>query len=679
MRLTGSLRKRTVRCLLLLLSVATPVVAQTPSSANANVLIIHSYNLSLSWTAQVVQGIDEGFEQSHHAVTVYHEFLDAKRHPDLAYRIAFLDYLQKKYKDTDLALLMVADDPGLDLLLAHRATYFPELPVVFMGLNHIRAELLSIPWMTGVFETHSIKETLLEARRQTQANSAIILSDSSETGKANQKRIAAMAATTRNFPEIIVVSDVIPKNISEQLGQYPSHWPVFLAGQLRSDGQDQQLIAFEETLQLLRSQLPNPIYTDSFMHLGLGAVGGKILEGDYHAHKAVQLAEKVLDGTPTAQIKAITHSKNYWKFDAKELQRFNISQRDLPAGSIVINTKRSFYEENQQLVRFALAVFIFGALTIFVLLDAIRRQKQSEIMLEYRVAERTNELSDTLRELKQTQAQLIQTEKLSSLGQLVNGIAHEFNNPLTFITGNIEILKDYGRDLLKLVSLYEQQASDQQTAIDSPSQVQQFSQDIDLGYIQTDMPQIFKSINRGTERIESIIDNLQSFASSDEQGIKPTDLHKCLDNTLMILRSRIGNNIEIITNYETLPLVNCEPGAINQVFMQVLLNAIEAIDTLDKDSLKQILIHTYIKEKSWATVSIQDTGPGISSAIRENIFDPFFTTKSVGEGTGLGLAVAYQHIQQHSGRLIFNPNLPKGSIFIIQLPIVTQPTTPCTS
>ncbi|MEM7063685.1 MAG: ATP-binding protein [Cyanobacteria bacterium P01_B01_bin.77] len=657
--------------LFLLLSFATPVVAQTSPPVDAtpaNILIIHSYDINLSWTAHVVQGIDEGFAASRHSVTIYHEFLDAKRHPALAHRIAFLDYLRKKYQDMDLTLLMVADDPGLNLLLANRETHFPELPVVFMGLNHIREELLSVPWMTGVFETHSIKETLLEAQRQTQTNNVVILSDSTETGKANQQRIASMTTSTPNFPEIAVVSNATPQTIAEQIGQYPHHWPIFLAGQLRSDKTTDGLLSFEETVQLLRSQLPNPIYTDSFMHLGHGAVGGKILEGSYHAQQSVELAEKILDGIPVPQIKAITHSENHWIFDAEELHRFNISQNSLPIDSILINTKPSFYKQYQQLVGPALAVFIFGILTIFVLLDAIRRQKQSEITLEHRVTERTNKLSETLRELKQTQAQLIQTEKLSSLGQLVSGIAHEFNNPLTFITGNIEILKDYGKDLLQLVRLYEHQASEQQKAADAPSAALRYSQDIDLGYIQADMPKIFQSINKGTERIEAIIRSLQSFASSDEQGIKPTDLNKSLDNTLMILRSRIGNKIEVIKHYDKLPLVHCEPGAINQVFMQILLNAIETLETLDKDTLRQISIHTCTQEENWITISIKDTGAGIPSSIREKIFDPFFTTKSVGEGTGLGLAVAYQHTQQHGGHLTFSPNAPKGSIFTIQLP-----------
>nr|MBX2863670.1 GHKL domain-containing protein [Leptolyngbyaceae cyanobacterium MAG.088] len=351
-------------------------------------------------------------------------------------------------------------------------------------------------------------------------------------------------------------------------------------------------------------------------------------------------------------------------FDTKELQRFNISQETLPAGSILLNKKLSFYEQYRQLVWFALLIFTFGILINVVLLDAIRRQKRAESMLERRVAERTNELTHTLQELRQTQAQLIQTEKLSSLGQLVGGIAHEFNNTLTFIAGNIDILKGYGQDLLELISLYQRQAVG-----DATSPVAHYSQAIDLGYIQEDMPKILQSVTHGTARIENIVRSLQSFAGADEQGVKPTDLNQSLDNTLLILKSRIGNDIQIVKNYENLPLVDCEPGTMNQVFMQILLNAIEAVRSLSKGNLKQIVIDTCTQKDHCVTISIQDTGPGIPLSAQEKIFDPFFSTKPVGTGTGLGLAVAYQYIQQHNGHLTFQPHTPQGSLFMIQLPI----------
>ncbi|MBT9315035.1 sensor histidine kinase [Leptothoe spongobia] len=665
MAFTGIINKKIIYCLLfLLVGFATPVIAQAPDSNNSNILVIHSYNPELSWTAEGKKGIDEGFRSSHHLTTVYHEFLDAKRYPNLEHRKAFLNYLHTKYQDTELQVLIVADDPGLNMVLATRNQYFPDLPVVFMGINHVRNELLTIPWLTGVFETHSYRETILEAKRQTQSDNMIFLIDSTETGTANLKRLRQIQVdAAETLPDITVVKDLTPTTIGQTLEKYPSSWPVFVRGQLRSGDGNEALLPFEETMQLLRSQLKNPLYTVSSSDLGHGVVGGKVLEGSYHAKQAVELVEKILEGTPVDQVPPIINAKTQWIFDAYELKRFNINHNDLPPTSILINQKQSFYEQHRQLIWYVLPIFILGAITILVLVDAIRRQKQAEITLEYRVEERTNALSQTLQELKQTQAQLIQTEKLSSLGQLVGGIAHEFNNPLTFITGNIDILQGYGQDLLDLIKQQQQQI----LVASSDSSLK--SQDIDLDYIQADMPQIFQSMTKGTERIKTIVRSLQSFASTNEQGTKPTDLNKSLDNTLLILRSRIGNDIEIITDYGDCPLVVCEPSAINQVFMQVLLNAIEAVNLLNKEASKQIFIHTRTQKENWITISIQDTGFGIPHSIQEKVFDPFFTTKPVGAGTGLGLAVSYQYIQQHNGRLTFRPNSPQGSIFVIELPI----------
>lgn len=666
MPLKGSLIKRATSCLsFLLLGIASSVVIAAPLPENSNVLVIHSYNPELSWTEQEKSGIDAGFQLSRHQVTVYHEFLDAKRYPDLEHHNAFLNYLRVKYQNTKLRILIVADDPGLNMILTTRNQYFPDLPVVFMGINHIQDELLTIPWLTGVFETRSYKETLLEAKRQTQANNMIFLIDSTETGQANLQHLRQIQAEEKELPDMTVVVDVTPATINQKIGTYPSSWPVFVRGQLRSDDEDGALLPFDATAQLLRSHLKNPIYTVNSANLGHGAVGGKVLEGSYHAKQAVELVEKILDGTPVSQVEPVITARSQWMFDAKELHRFNIQQNTLPTGSILINEEPSFYEQYSQLVWYVLSIFVLGALTILVLLDAIRRQKQAEITLEHRVAERTHELSETLQELKQTQSQLIQTEKLSSLGQLVGGIAHEFNNPLTFIAGNLDVLRGYSQDLFSLLNLYQQQ----EPLLNTRSKTNLYAQEIDLDYLQNDMPKIFQSIAKGTERIETIIRSLQSFACLNEQGVKPTNLNNNLENTLLILKSRIGSNVDLVKDYGRLPCVYCDPGAINQVFMQILLNAIDAINSLQKGDLKQIVVHSCVQENDWVTISIQDTGPGIPTDIQYRIFDPFFTTKPVGKGAGLGLAVSYQCIQQHNGYLTFRPHYPQGSIFIIQLPI----------
>ncbi|MEO0987995.1 MAG: hypothetical protein AAFY20_21005, partial [Cyanobacteria bacterium J06639_14] len=432
-------------------------------------------------------GIVEGFQESDHDVQIYHEFLDSKRYPGLHHRQEFLDYIRLKYQDTPLQLLMVADDPGLNLVLETHDEYFSDLPVVFMGINHVQEGLFDIPWITGVFETHNYAETFLEAKRQTGADTMIVIGDSSETGIASLKRTEASLSNVEGLPALIVLKDIPENQVEQTLGIYPDHWPIFMAGQLREKTKEKSLIDFAQDTQILRSKLPNPLYTNTILRIGYGAVGGKILEGKHHGQQAVQLATKILEGTPVSDVEPIVNVDDQWMFDAQELKRFDIDFKDLPADSILVNLGPSFYEQNRQLVWICIIVFSLGLITIFLLAYANHQQRrakrqlrENERKLEQRVSARTSELSEALRELKHTQAQLIQKEKLSSLGKLVGGIAHEFNNPLSFMCGNLTYLEKYTQDIFQLVSCY-------QTQSDPSCVAQKYAREIEFEYIHEDV------------------------------------------------------------------------------------------------------------------------------------------------------------------------------------------------
>ena len=635
---------------------------------NASVLVIHSYHPELSWTQQEKEGIDQGFAEGHHAVTVYHEFLDAKRYPDLSHRQTFLDYLHTKYQDTPLDVLMIADDPGLQMLLDARQTYFPELPVVFMGINNVKEELLTIPWLTGVFETHSIAETLWVAQQQTNSAQVIVITDSSETGKANRARLEALEQELATDAPFLFVEDLPDNEVKTILGPYPDDTPIFLGGQLRKNKPDGALVDFAQETEILRSHIPNPIYTDTIMRLGHGAVGGKVLDGKYHAEQAVQLVEQILDGIPMSDISPILESKNQWVFDVNELNRLKVDLDDLPPGHELINLKPSFYEQHRLMVWSALGIFSVGSAIILVLANAIRLQKRAEMQLkenekqlEQRVHERTEALRTALDTLKSTQAKLIQTEKSSSLGRLMGGMAHEFNNPLGFITGNLDCLQEYTQNLIKLVTLYQAQTS-------PPTEAIQYGEMIDFDYIQGDIPKVLNSISSGTERIQHLVQTLNEFVRVNEAGFKPTDLNHSLDTTLLILNSQLTSDIAIIKNYGTLPQVHCKPRELNQVFMSILLNAIEALTSSQAD-LKQIHLTTLPLPQDWVRISITDTGPGIAPEHQSKIFEPFFTTKAVGQGLGMSLALCDQTVQQHNGRLTCQSTSGRGATFCIELPV----------
>ncbi|MDZ8256895.1 ATP-binding protein [Nostoc sp. ChiQUE01b] len=288
--------------------------------------------------------------------------------------------------------------------------------------------------------------------------------------------------------------------------------------------------------------------------------------------------------------------------------------------------------------------------------------------LEQRVEERTQELQKTLQDLKEAQGQLIQTEKMSSLGQMVAGIAHEINNPVNFIYGNIECASDYTQDLLNLVSLYQQEYPN------TIYSIEENIEEIDLNFIHKDLPSLLVSMKMGAQRIREIVLSLRNFSRLDEADMKEVDIHEGIDNTLLILNHRLQQEIEVIKKYGDLPLVECYPAQLNQVFMNILSNAIDALLDQKAHSVKskQIIIDTLNIDDIYIKVAIRDNGSGIPSEIKNKLFDPFFTTKPVGKGTGLGLSISYQIVDKHQGKIEVISELEQGTEFVIVLPIKTQ-------
>jgi two-component system NtrC family sensor kinase len=275
------------------------------------------------------------------------------------------------------------------------------------------------------------------------------------------------------------------------------------------------------------------------------------------------------------------------------------------------------------------------------------------------------QLSQTLKDLQKTQIQLIQAEKMSSLGQLVAGVAHEINNPVTFICGNLDHAQSYADELLELANL----ASHSQD-----SQLVEAAEDLDLEFINADFPSVLASMKHGAKRIQEIVHSLRNFSRLDEAKQKQVNIHEGIESTLSILQSKFAH-IELIKNYGDLPEINCYPGQINQVFFHIFNNAIDAIKAVDRN-LGQIKIQTnIIAEKDAIAIKFSDNGIGIKPNILPKIFEPFFTTKAVGSGKGLGLSTSYSIIvEQHGGKLECVSQLGEGSDFTIILPIGTTST-----
>ena len=311
--------------------------------------------------------------------------------------------------------------------------------------------------------------------------------------------------------------------------------------------------------------------------------------------------------------------------------------------------------------------------------------------LEQRVKDRTldleksnHKLQQTLQELRKTQSQIIHSEKMSSLGQMVAGVAHEINNPVSFIYSNIQPAQEYAQDFLELLELYQQYYPQ------PPIEIQEEIETIDLDFLKQDFPQLLNSMEIGAERIREIVNSLRTFSRLDQAQLKKVDIHDGIDSTLMILAHRFKNTshnsaIKILKNYGKLPLVTCYAGQLNQVFMNILSNAIDAIEEknsseklhLDNDHKTPIWfdhpyieISTELKNTDFIAIKITDNGSGIKAKVRSQLFDPFFTTKAVGKGTGLGLSISYQIIvEKHSGKLSYQSYPGEYTQFVIEIPI----------
>lgn len=304
--------------------------------------------------------------------------------------------------------------------------------------------------------------------------------------------------------------------------------------------------------------------------------------------------------------------------------------------------------------------------------------KEQNVILEQKVQERTvelvatnDELSDTLEDLKETQTQLVASEKMASLGQLTAGIAHEINNPINFVTSNVSPLTRDVNLLLEAIENIENIGLSEKSKLDKQQEIEDYKEELDFDYLKIEISHLLKGINDGASRTAEIVKGLRVFSRLDEDDLKKADINEGLDSTLIIMNSALNSSqIKVIKEYAEIPAAECYPGKLNQVFLNIISNAIHAITKVHGESgTGELKISTESRDEN-IYISIKDNGTGMDEATKSKIFDPFFTTKDVGEGTGLGMSIAYNTIKKHSGEIVINSKPGEGTEMVIQIPII---------
>ena len=305
--------------------------------------------------------------------------------------------------------------------------------------------------------------------------------------------------------------------------------------------------------------------------------------------------------------------------------------------------------------------------------------REQNVMLKTKVDERTaelresnDELNKTLKELKEAESQLVESEKMASLGQLTAGIAHEINNPINFVTSNIKPLKRDVGMILEMLNEVEGISLEEATSVaDKKQRIDSLKEEMDFDYLKEEIEYLLKGITEGSDRTAEIVKGLRVFSRLDEDDLKLADINEGIDSTLIIVRNTLGTNIEIVKEYGDLPLTECYPGKLNQVFLNIITNGLQAIAARYKEQKGGVFTITTWRDEDRVHIKFKDNGVGMDEHTKKKVFEPFFTTKDVGEGTGLGMSIVYNTINKHQGSIKLESELGVGSEFVISIPIKT--------
>jgi signal transduction histidine kinase len=581
---------------------------------DVRVLVLNSYHPQYKWAQEVVRGVREELSYLPEE-NLFIEYMDARHMvDDEAYLSLLAAVYAHKYRQFSPDVIISSDDSALEFLLERRATLFPGVPVVFCGINsRTAAELEPVPNMTGILEGLEVAGNLaLIDRLHPDATRIVLLADQTSLGQG-MVRIARGVIPRFEHPgrRIEVWDDFTLAELHERVAHVDPQ-TVFLLLAIHEDSAG-QYFSFDKHLRPLTDASRVPIYAMFGMLLGEGVTGGEMNDPYEHGRAAAVMARQVLDGTPADALLVVPSAEYRPRFDYARLERFGIPENRLPEGSVVLGRPTSFYEQHARLVWAVCAVIIGLGIAVLWLAWIVRRMQRAE------------------RELADKQEELRRGQQLEILGRLSGGVAHDFNNLVTAISG--------------FAMLASQRA---------PPDDDVLREDLD-------------EIQRASARAADLTRQLLSFARRQPLQDRVVDANVLLVNLHKLLRRLVSEAVELVVLPTSDPAcVHIDPGQLEQVLSNLTVNARDAMPTGGKLTLSVTTTETEVR------LEISDTGVGISEEVMAQIFEPFFTTKAVGRGTGLGLATSVAIIERAGGRLEVASTVGRGTTFTIHLPRVFE-------
>ncbi|MEM1231705.1 MAG: ATP-binding protein [Pseudomonadota bacterium] len=678
------------------------------------VLLIHSYHPALKWTQSLSAGVADALRPLP-ALRIDTEYLDAKRRPELEHAESFVELLRVKYFARPPDVILISDDPAFDLLWPKRQALFPNVPIVFMGLNGRRRDLApGTPGLTGIFERHETDRTVALALALTQAGGMVVITDTSETGLANEPTLERLVA---KYPDRKVrIERDLPASRLGRLNDVPADWPIIPMLPLREQESDGPMLSQLQSVALLREALPNPLFYDVEWLMGSGVVGGYNLSGTDHGRQAGELVAEVLRGRSAASLAFRDTTAHRWTFDARELARFGWTPADLPATAELLFTTPSYWDQHRTVLLPASAVLLAAALLILALSATVARQRRSE----HRLAAALGAHNAGVFELKGSQSyasprwlelfDASDAAPLSSehweapasamsrqafaeaLKRLTAGAARErveieiVGSPprtvdILMTRSSTGTVVGVGTDITARRQLEEEVSRQHRlqalgelsggiahdfnnllTIVNCNAQlIADLSDDATTRRIASD-------ISEAGARAADLTSQLLAFGRPEPLIAGVIDVNQSIGHAHRLLQRLIGPNHELVTLLHDEPLpVALSSAHIEQVLTNLVLNARDAM--ADGGSIAIETAQTLDDGRKIAVLTVQDTGVGIDRATGQRLFEPFFTTKKVGEGSGLGLSTVYGIVTASGGTVDYDSTPGVGTTFTIRWPL----------